>query len=54
MTIVRRAGVEARAEHEAGEEDGEEARAVQRVRGAEGERGGGERGDRVQAGRRQP
>ena len=52
--MVWRAGIARRAEHQAGEVDGQEARAVQRVGGAEGQRDGGERGDRVQAGGRQP
>ena len=42
------------AEHEAGEVDGEEPRAVEGLGGAERERGGRHRGDGVQAGRRQP
>ena len=41
------------AEHEPGEEHGEEARPVQGLGGPERERGGGDRGDRVQPGRRQ-
>ena len=54
VTIVRLAGIWARAERQPGQVDGEEAGAVQRVGGAEGQRGGGQRGDRVQAGGGQP
>ena len=54
VTIVRRAGVVAVPSTRPGEVDGEEARAVQGVGGAVGERGRGDRGDGVQAGGRQP
>ena len=51
--IVCWAGIVRRAEHQPGEVDGEEARAVQRVGAAEGQRGRRQRGDRVEPGGRE-